>query len=56
MIYLYDLSIYLCLYVVLVMLLILQKIPANYSWLGIRNEALGSVHPLHSPHFQVSSC
>lgn len=32
---------------------IAQKVPASYTFLGIRNEQLGSVWPLHSPHFTL---
>jgi IAA-amino acid hydrolase len=32
---------------------IAQKVPAAYTFLGIRNETLGSVWPLHSPHFKL---
>lgn len=30
-----------------------KKAPACFSTIGIRNEELGSVHPLHSPQFKV---
>lgn len=28
-----------------------QLVPSCFVWLGIQNEALGSVHALHNPHF-----
>eukprot|EP01018_Ginkgo_biloba_P015640 Gb_07095 [translate_table: standard] len=28
-----------------------QKIPGAIFWIGVRNESIGSIHLLHSPHF-----
>lgn len=28
-----------------------QRMPSAMFWLGIRNDTLGSVYPLHSPYF-----
>ena len=29
------------------------RVPAAFAMLGIRNESVGSVHGLHSPHFRL---
>lgn len=28
-----------------------QTIPGAFFWIGVRNESIGSIHSLHSPHF-----
>ena len=30
---------------------LVQKVPGAFYWLGVRNEAIGAVHPIHSPKF-----
>ncbi|EEF42271.1 IAA-amino acid hydrolase ILR1 precursor, putative [Ricinus communis] len=31
----------------------LEKVPGSFSFLGIRNEKLGYIHPPHSPYFMI---
>lgn len=28
-----------------------QRMPSSLFWLGVRNDSVGPVHPLHSPYF-----
>ena len=30
---------------------LVQKVPGAFYWIGVRNEAIGAVHPIHSPKF-----
>ena len=30
---------------------LVQRVPGAFYWIGVRNEAIGAVHPIHSPKF-----
>ncbi len=30
-----------------------EEVPGTFTFLGIRNESVGSVHGLHTPHFTM---